>query len=585
MNKIRPTQSADWVSVTARWVFLVVVGLWLALGIGFTLPVIILLILVALGNITFTAAGVTGFDLRWYRVFAVIFDALVAYLLFYFTGSMGADMGWVGVLPLITAALYFHWLGMFALLVINLGVQGAIAWRIVPLETVVAFLGMLFPLYLLVGLSVAYASRRWLSSRGRARKGGRRSRRSPADNAEGESRRSIYDLISEMTASLSYQRVLDTALSLSNSTLDELGASVEDMVSMVLFFTQEGGNITRLEVVSSRLLLPADKHLKLRGVSGLIGHAIEEGQASVSKNLSTDPELNQFVSLRDCRSAYCIPLRSGLDAYGVMLFSHPDSNFFSDDRREILDIIGKQFVIAIQNARLYQDLELEKERMMSIQEDARKKMARDLHDGPTQSIAAIAMRVNFARRLMDRDPKSAAEELYKIEELARRTTKEIRHMLFTLRPLVLESQGLIAALESMAGKMKDTYDQNVLIRIDPKVVEALEPGKQAVVFYLAEEAVNNARKHAKAGHIWVVLRMVREGLSLLEIRDDGVGFDVSCVEDAYEERGSLGMVNMRERSELINGVLHIDSEPGRGTRVRVAIPLTVEAAERLQRGA
>jgi signal transduction histidine kinase len=82
--------------------------------------------------------------------------------------------------------------------------------------------------------------------------------------------------------------------------------------------------------------------------------------------------------------------------------------------------------------------------MMDIQEEARKKIARDLHDGPTQSIAAIAMRVNFARRLMERDFKAASEELYKIEELARRTTKEIRHMLFTLRPLVLESQGLVA---------------------------------------------------------------------------------------------------------------------------------------------
>ena len=222
--------------------------------------------------------------------------------------------------------------------------------------------------------------------------------------------------------------------------------------------------------------------------------------------------------------------------------------------------------------------------MMSIQEDARKKMARDLHDGPTQSIAAIAMRVNFARRLMEKDSRSAAEELYKVEELARRTTKEIRHMLFTLRPLVLESQGLIAALEAMANKIMDTYEQDVTIQINPEVVDALEPAKQAVVFYLVDEAVNNARKHANAKNIGVSLRFIRAGLSILEIRDNGVGFDVDDVDDAYEVRGSLGMINMRERAELINGVLHIDSEPGRGTRVRIAIPLTEEAAERLRRG-
>ena len=169
------------------------------------------------------------------------------------------------------------------------------------------------------------------------------------------------------------------------------------------------------------------------------------------------------------------------------------------------------------------------------------------------------MRVNFARRLMERDIKAASDEMYKIEDLARRTTKEIRHMLFTLRPLVLESQGLVAALESMAEKMNETYDQNVTIQAEPRVVDELEAGKQAVVFYIAEEAVNNARKHAQAAHIWVRLKMLKENISLLEIEDDGGGFDVGAVGSSYESRGSLGMVNMRERTELVNGVLRIDS--------------------------
>ena len=254
------------------------------------------------------------------------------------------------------------------------------------------------------------------------------------------------------------------------------------------------------------------------------------------------------------------------------------------ERREVLEIVGNQSVIAIQNARLYQDLEQEKERMMEIQEEARKKMARDLHDGPTQSVSAIAMRVNFARRLLERDEKAAAEELYKIEDLARRTTKEIRHMLFTLRPLVLESQGLTAALESMAEKMRETYDQNVIIEADPRVVDALEMGKQAVVFYIAEEAVNNARKHAEAEHIWVRLKMVREGLCHLDIEDDGVGFDAGAVAMSYESRGSLGMVNMRERTDLVNGILRIDSAIERGTRIQVIIPLSEEAADRIRHG-
>jgi signal transduction histidine kinase len=253
--------------------------------------------------------------------------------------------------------------------------------------------------------------------------------------------------------------------------------------------------------------------------------------------------------------------------------------------RDALSILTHQAVIALQNARLYSELAEEKERMLEIQEEARKKLARDLHDGPTQSVSAIAMRINFTRRMLQKDPDSAAKELEKIEELVRRTTMEIRHMLFTLRPLVLESQGLVAALKAMAEKMRDTYEQNVIIEVDEQVLTSLEIGKQTVLFYIAEEAVNNARKHAQAAHIWVHLHLLQEDLALLEIRDDGTGFDPQKIGLAYESRGSLGMVNLRERADLVNGILHIESAPQKGTSIQVAFPLTEEAADRLRQKA
>ena len=191
------------------------------------------------------------------------------------------------------------------------------------------------------------------------------------------------------------------------------------------------------------------------------------------------------------------------------------------------------------------------------------------------------MRVNMAQRMLTKDPNAVSDELGRIEELARRTTKEIRHMLFTLRPLVLESQGLVAALQSMAEKSKETYAQNVLIKVDEGILESIEMGKQGVIFFIVEEAVTNARKHAKAEHIWVNLRLAEEGLALLEIQDDGLGFDVAAVTRTYDERGSLGMVNLRDRAELINGLLNVQSAPGKGTRVQVYIPLTEETADRL----
>jgi signal transduction histidine kinase len=199
-------------------------------------------------------------------------------------------------------------------------------------------------------------------------------------------------------------------------------------------------------------------------------------------------------------------------------------------------------------------------------------------------MAAIAMRLNFARRLLERDPKATGDELLKIEELARRTTKEIRHMLFTLRPLELESQGLIGALKAMAEKTHETYDQNVIVEAEEGIVSQLEMSRQTIIFYIAEEAINNACKYAQASHIWVRMKDYDKDLALLEVQDDGVGFDKNSVESSYDQRGSLGLKNMNERTEMVNGIFRMDSTIGKGTTIQVLIPLTTEAAERIRRG-
>lgn len=154
-------------------------------------------------------------------------------------------------------------------------------------------------------------------------------------------------------------------------------------------------------------------------------------------------------------------------------------------------------------------------------------------------------------------------------------------MLFTLRPLILESQGLQAAIKAMADKMRETFNQNVIVDISEQVTPQLDMGKQGVIFYIIEEAVTNARKHANASTIWVRLRPMEQSVAVLEIEDDGVGFDVAAVNKSYDKRSSLGMVNLRDRAELVNGLLNVQSAPGKGTKVSVYLPLTEEAADRL----
>ncbi len=403
-----------------------------------------------------------------------------------------------------------------------------------------------------------------------------------AGQVERERLHAVYDLISSLTSSLQYQRILDNLLDLSANVLGLPNPDSNRLVSAVLLFSKKNGQPTELTVGSARRFTPADTRISLPGSIGILKEVLDSVEPCLSLNFAQDPELGRFISLRACRVVYCIPLRAGLETYGILLFGHPQPDYFDAGRQEILGIISHQAAIAIQNASLYNNLAQEKERMTEIQEEARKKLARDLHDGPTQSVAAIAMRVNFARRLLDRDTQATGEELSKIEDLARRTTKEIRHMLFTLRPLVLESQGLIAAFQAMAEKMQETYNQKVIIDADPEVVSQMEINKQGVIFYIAEEAVNNARKHARAAHIWIRVQSIEKDVALLEVEDDGAGFSLDVVDASYDKRGSLGLVNMRERAELINGILTIDSNEEAGTRVRVVVPLSEMAADRLR---
>ncbi|HUI88908.1 MAG TPA: GAF domain-containing sensor histidine kinase [Anaerolineales bacterium] len=570
---------SDWFAISLRWAVMLGCVVSLALGGGLTiLPLFWPIGALVVWNMGMTVLASLNTRIRYHRHISLAVDLLLSGTLFWAQGGLAGPVAWVGLLPVLTGAIYFEFWGALISAVIHALLSMANAYLYVQ--------G--FPL-LALGWAVAYLALgglfgflgRQLATRLRAVRQKWLETENKKYSIQSERLRAIYELTSTLTATLSYKRVLDSALDLGFAALnpDPDQATDDPLVSAVLLF--KGGH---LRVGSARRFTQADMRVTFPAAEGILQKVFEEGEPIFSKDIGYDAELGHVIAFRNCTSAYCFPLRSGFNVYGAMIFAHPDAAYFTPDRRDMLDLIGRQSVVAIQNARLYQDLVEEKERMIDVHEEARKKLARDLHDGPTQSVAAMAMRINIARRLVEKDPKSAVDELSKIEELAHRTTKEIRHMLFTLRPLILESQGLGAALKSMADKMRETYNQNVTISIDEKIASQMEMGKQGVIFYIIEEAINNARKHASASNIWVRLAPFQPGVTLLEIEDNGVGFDVEAVNKAYDKRSSLGMVNLRERTELVNGLLNIQSTIGKGTKVQVYIPLTEEAADRLHHG-
>ena len=575
MRKFETPYIADWFATSLRWIVLVGLSI-LTSARGLNNAPFWVLFLMLFWNIALSIMA--GFSVRLprnHRQIVLGVDFLLAALMFLAYGGLADAPIWVALIPIGVGAIYFEMWGAFGTAVLFAALQAVISRAI--LTDIFAASSLITTL--LIGLASGLAGRFGM----RRLRTTRQSRVATEDrqrHLESERLRAIYELTSTMTATLSYKRVLDSVLDLGydalNPNFDPDEPKDDRLVSAVMLFK---GN--ELKIGSARRFTNADMRASLQGNEGVLKKIFNDGEPVLTRDIGYDPELGRIIALRACTSAYCFPLRSGFNVYGAMLFAHPEQNYFTLERRSLLDIIGRQAVIAVQNAKLYQDLIEEKERMVDVQEETRKKLARDLHDGPTQSVAAIAMRINLARRMIKKDVKSAEDELLKIEELAHRTTKEVRHMLFTLRPLILESQGLTAALGAMAEKMRETFSQNVIINVDETVLENMEMGKQGVIFYIIEEATNNARKHANAFHIWVRLRSFETGIALLEIEDDGLGFDVEAVNKSYDKRGSLGMVNLRERSELVNGLLNIDSAPGKGTRIQVYIPLSEEAADQL----
>ncbi|HLC05205.1 MAG TPA: GAF domain-containing sensor histidine kinase [Anaerolineales bacterium] len=553
----------DQISLVGHWLWLVGVGLaagfsgWLNSGLLFLL----LAWFVLIGLIGIAQAG--GWRPAWLGWGLAALDLVLAAVAFLASGRFASPILSVFLLPLFGAGLASGWIGVLGsgaavvLVVTAIGLvlaRGGL-WVMVP--TGIALQALAVPA-LVIG---------WLTERIRSNATAPGLPSPVGRGRAGRSALEMFAIASRLSATLDFEQVLDLALDLSASVLSDANGG-RDHLRLAVFLLDGG----RLRTAAARQLPESDYEAIVQAEAGLLGKALAQGKTQHGTDPVTDPALRNLEGLQTCRDLLAIPLMSNGVAFGVLLFAHPRQGFFNSEQVELLEAASRQVAVAMQNARLFQDLEAERERMTEIEEEARRKLARDLHDGPTQSIAAITMRVNFARRLIERDADAATTELAKVEDLARRTTKDLRHMLFTLRPLILESQGLLPALRQLAEKTRDTHGQNVIVQAKTEVAEGLESGRQAVVFYIAEEAVNNARKHAEAEHIWVRLNRNPEAFTL-EVEDDGVGFNVGAVDSNYEQRGSLGMVNMRERTELVDGKLSIRSSEGRGTLITVAVPL------------
>lgn len=211
-------------------------------------------------------------------------------------------------------------------------------------------------------------------------------------------------------------------------------------------------------------------------------------------------------------------------------------------------------------------------RIIAAQEEERRRLARELHDGTAQSLAGLAVELEVAERMVDGGADGMRRQMERLKTLVRDSLVEVRRVIADLRPIALDELGVFSALRRHADRVSATGGPPVEVVIHGPE-RRFDPMLEAAVFRVVQEAIQNARRHAGAGRIWVYVESAPTGWLTATIRDDGRGFDVDRARREAAQRGSIGLASMEERVRLFGGRFAIHSEPGSGTRVMARFPI------------
>jgi signal transduction histidine kinase len=399
----------------------------------------------------------------------------------------------------------------------------------------------------------------------------------------------------EMSFLYNVARTLSSSLHL-DRVLTKMMEQVEEMLDV------EAGSLLLTDSDSGDLVFQialgekADqvKPFRVPKGQGIVGQVAESGKPLLVLDAGRDgrhfkavDETTQFVT----RNILCVPLLRQDAVIGVLEVLNKKVGEFTENDANLLSSIASYAAIAIENARLYETLEEQHNRLIEAEQEARKYLARDLHDGPTQLIAAVQMNLDFITKALQNNRADLLFSTVKeTQDLTMRASHQMRTLLFELRPLVLQSSGLSAALEVfLERRQKDIQDsQPTKLHLNIETdqpngeVSRLDEKVETMLFAIIQETVNNAVKHAQAATVMVSLKETAERL-IATVTDDGVGFEVETVMREYATRGSLGMINLRERAEAVGGEFTLESTSGAGTRVVVDVPKKKRDRDRKRR--
>ncbi len=379
-------------------------------------------------------------------------------------------------------------------------------------------------------------------------------------------------LVSSRTLSLN--EVLNTTLDVVLNTLHA------DAGGVYLLEGQNGEPVLRLKAYRSitwEVVQDID-YLKLG--EGFSGRVVQSGHPLIIEDVRNDPRLTRHLLNREnLRAMLVVPLISNNQVIGTVWAAsrRPDIRF-TEQEQDWLIAAGAQLALAIENARLYEELqqrEMERSRLLAhvihAQEEERKRVARELHDDINQALTVLVL---DADRLMERLPADlgdARAALRRLKAGVGHIIDEVQRIILDLRPGPLDDLGLVPALRWYANSRLEAAGVKVHFEVTGDEA-GLSDEQEIALFRVIQEALNNILQHADAQHVRISIHFLSSKV-IVRIEDDGIGFNVHESFGRMGERRGLGLLGMKERLSLVGGQLEMQSAPYQGTQIRIYLPL------------
>lgn len=236
--------------------------------------------------------------------------------------------------------------------------------------------------------------------------------------------------------------------------------------------------------------------------------------------------------------------------------------------RDLLSGTFRGVTVRLEEMQLRQQLSL---RIIKAQEEERLRVAREIHDGPAQSMANVVLRAEICEKLMEKEPEKVGDELKSLKAMVKESLQEVRKIIFDLRPMVLDDLGIVPTLKRYIAELRKRTDLSIELVVLGGEDERLPGTLEVAVFRIVQEGLNNIIKHARARRAVVRLEILPSQVRI-NISDDGIGFETSKAMTDIN-RDSFGLLGMKERVEILGGQMKVISAPGAGTDVIVTIPV------------